>query len=106
MPLLDTSQDRDLTGILIVDIVLQLLSYVVQTERKFIRKRQAEGIAAAKQRGQIRAKTKNTAKNYLEVLSAWRAREISTREVGKHPGTMHTTILNWAENDIGEKSSP
>ena len=51
MPLLDTRTNRDLTGTLIADIVLQLLSYVAQTEREFIRQRQAEGIAAAKARG-------------------------------------------------------
>ena len=51
MPLLDTRQNRDLTGTLIADIVLQLLSYVAQTEREFIRQRQAVGIAAAKARG-------------------------------------------------------
>lgn len=51
MPLLDTRQNRDLTGTLIADIVLQLLSYVAQTERKFIRQRQVEGIAAAKAKG-------------------------------------------------------
>ena len=49
MPLLDTRQGRDLTGTLIADIVLQLLSYVAQTEREFSRQRQAEGIAAASQ---------------------------------------------------------
>lgn len=51
MPLLDTRQGRDLTGTLISDIVLQLLSYVAQTERENIRLRQAEGIAEAKARG-------------------------------------------------------
>ena len=51
MPLLDTRRGRDLTGELIADIVLQLLSYVAQTEREFIHQRQAEGIAAAKARG-------------------------------------------------------
>lgn len=51
MPLLDTRRGRDLTGTLIADIVLQLLSYVAQTEREFIRQRQAEGIAAAKAQG-------------------------------------------------------
>lgn len=51
MPLLDTRQGKDLTGTLIADIVLQLLSYVAQTEREFIHQRQAEGIAAAKARG-------------------------------------------------------
>ena len=49
MPLLDTRTDRDLTGVLIADIVLQLLSYVAQTEREYIRQRQAEGIAAARE---------------------------------------------------------
>ena len=52
MPLLDTRQGRDLTGTLIADIVLQLRSYVAETERTFIHQRQAEGIAAAKARGQ------------------------------------------------------
>jgi DNA invertase Pin-like site-specific DNA recombinase len=56
MPLLDTRQNRDLTGTLIADIVLQLLSYVAQTEREFIRQRQAEGIAAAKAQGVQRLK--------------------------------------------------
>ena len=51
MPLLDTRRGKDLTGTLIADIVLQLLSYVAQTEREFIHQRQAEGIAAAKARG-------------------------------------------------------
>ena len=51
MPLLDTRQGRDLTSTLIADIVLQLLSYVAQTERENIRQRQAEGIAAAKAAG-------------------------------------------------------
>ena len=51
MPLLDTRKSRDLTGTLIADIVLQLLSYVAQTERENIRQRQREGIAAAKARG-------------------------------------------------------
>lgn len=51
MPLLDTRNDRDLTGTLISDIVLQLLSYVAEKERENIRARQAEGIALAKARG-------------------------------------------------------
>lgn len=50
MPLLDTRINKDLTGTLISDIVLQLLSYVAETERTFIRQRQAEGIAAAKEK--------------------------------------------------------
>ena len=50
-PLLDTrKKDNDLTGTFIADLVLQILSYVAQTEREFIHQRQAEGIASAKKR--------------------------------------------------------
>lgn len=50
MPLLDTRKEKDLTGTLISDIVLQLLSYVAETERKFIRQRQQEGILRPKKK--------------------------------------------------------
>lgn len=52
-PLLDTRQGKDLMGTFIADLVLQILSFVAQNERENIRKRQAEGIAAAKARGVI-----------------------------------------------------
>lgn len=51
MPLLDTRQGKDLMGTFIADLVLQILSFVAQSERENIKKRQAQGIAAAKQRG-------------------------------------------------------
>lgn len=51
MPILDTRTNKDLIGTLISDIVLQLLSYVAQAEREYIRQRQAEGIAIAKEQG-------------------------------------------------------
>ena len=51
MPLLDTRQGKDLMGTFIADLVLQILSFVAQNEWEFIRKRQAEGIAAAKAKG-------------------------------------------------------
>lgn len=51
MPILDTRTNKDLIGTLISDIVLQLLSYVAQAEREYIRQRQAEGIAIAKAQG-------------------------------------------------------
>lgn len=57
MPLLDTRQGKDLMGTFIADLVLQILSFVAQNEWEFIRKRQAEGIAAAKRRlvsGEVR----------------------------------------------------
>ena len=51
MPLLDTRNKKDLLGTLISDLVLTILSYVAETERNFIRNRQAEGIAAARRSG-------------------------------------------------------
>ena len=51
MPLLDTRQGKDLMGTFIADLVLQILSFVAQNERENIKKRQSEGIAAAKKRG-------------------------------------------------------
>lgn len=53
MPILDTRRGKDLMGTFIADIVLQILSFVAQNERENIRKRQAQGIAAAKANGQI-----------------------------------------------------
>lgn len=84
MPLLDTRQGRDLTGVLITDIVLQLLSYAAQTEREFYRQRQAEGIAAAKARGiHFGRKFKDRGENYEAVMSAWHRDEISDRAAAK-----------------------
>ena len=71
MPLLDTRQGRDLTGVLIADIVLQLLSYVAQTEREFNRQRQAEGIAVAKARGvHFGRNFKDRGENYDAIKTA------------------------------------
>ena len=72
MPLLDTRQGRDLTGTLIADIVLQLLSYVAEMERSYIKQRQAEGIAAAKLRGvKFGAPPKERTVLYYELLSQY-----------------------------------
>ena len=99
MPLLDTRQGRDLTGTLIADIVLQLLSYVAQTEREFIRQRQAEGIAAAKARG-VRFGARPMARPavYPEKLAQWQKGEISAREAARQLGVTHKTFLNWARS--------
>ncbi len=98
MPLLDTRQGRDLTGTLIADIVLQLLSYVAQTEREFIRQRQAEGIAAAKQKGvRFGPKPRARPENFPVCFEAWQKGEISAREAGRQMGISHKTFLRWAE---------
>ena len=101
MPLLDTRQGRDLTGTLIADIVLQLLSYVAQTEREFIRRRQAEGIAAAKKRGgRFGAKPKEKTDEYAVARNRWQRGEISAREAARQIEVSHTTFLRWARLDI------
>jgi len=97
MPLLDTRQNRDLTGTLIADIVLQLLSYVAQTEREFIRQRQAEGIAVAKAQG-VRFGRPPLAqpKEFPTVHQAWLKKEISAREAARRLSVTHKTFLRWA----------
>ena len=96
MPLLDTRQSRNLTGTLIADIVLQLLSYIAQTERDFIRQRQAEGIAAARQRGvRFGAPGKERPSNFEECVAEWRKGEISAREAARRLQVTHKTFLRW-----------
>ena len=98
MPLLDTRQGRDLTGVLIADIVLQLLSYVAQKEREFNRQRQAEGIAAAKARGvHFGRRFKDRGENYEAVVAAWRGGEISGRAAAKALGVAHGTFQRWCK---------
>lgn len=106
MPLLDTRQGRDLTGMLIADIVLQLLSYVAQTEREFIRQRQAEGIAAAKANG-VRFGRRPIEKptEYEQIRSAWESGELSARAAAKQLGISHKTFLRWAQEGCLSKST-
>lgn len=96
MPLLDTQNGRDLTGTLIADIVLQLLSYVAQTEREFIRKRQEEGISAAKAQG-VRFGPKPMEKpcEYESCRMDWEKGVISAREAGRRLNVSHKTFLRW-----------
>lgn len=98
MPLLDTRKGRDLIGTLISDIVLQLLSYVAQTEREFIHQRQAEGIAAAKARGvKFGRKPKERPAEYEHLRDEWRAGRISARAAAQKLGITHRTFIKWVE---------
>ena len=93
MPLLDTRQGRDLTGTLISDIVLQLLSYVAQTERENIRQRQAEGIAAAKASGvHFGPLPKVLPGNFEEYRQAWRDGVITLRAAAEACGMPKSTF--------------
>lgn len=97
MPLLDTRRNKDLTGALIADIILQLFSYVAQTEREFIRQRQAEGIAAAKQQGvKFGRKPMERPLEYKRLKEQWRQGKISARSAAKQLGITHRTFLLWA----------
>lgn len=96
MPLLDTRQSRDLAGTLISDIVLQLLSYVAETEREFIRRRQREGIEAARANGVHLGRVAMTRPdNYEKVKLDWSRGAISAREAARLLGVSHTTFRNW-----------
>lgn len=97
MPLLNTEQNKDLTGTLIADIVLQLLSYVAETERTFIRQRQQEGIAAAKARGvKFGRPPKKHPHEFEELKEKWLNGEISARKASKKLGINHTTFQKWS----------
>ncbi|MFI3175824.1 MAG: recombinase family protein [Bacillota bacterium] len=99
MPLLDTrTKDRDLTGVFVADLVLQILSYVAQTERENIRKRQAEGIAIAKEKGKhLGRPSKPIPKNFVSVHKMCVAKEISIGEAAKLLEVSRTTYLNWVK---------
>ena len=100
MPLLDTRQNRDLTGTLIADIVLQLLSYVAQTEREFIRQRQKEGIAAAKARGVKFGRTPmEKPPEFEEVKRQWECNLISARAAARKLKISHYTFKKWIDQE-------
>lgn len=98
IPLLDTRQGRDLTGTLIADIVLQLLSYVAQTERENIRIRQAEGIAAAKARGVRFGRERIELPDaFTDLAYLWQEGGISSRRAARELGISYKTFQRRAK---------
>ena len=98
MPLLDTRQGRDLTGTLIADIVLQLLSYVAQTERENLRQRQAEGIAAARARGGLLGRERiELPEDFRDLAELWQEGGISARNAARELGISYQTFLRRAK---------
>ncbi len=106
MPLLDTRRGKDLVGTFLSDVVLQLLSFVAENERCNIRKRQAEGIAAAKAKGvKFGRPPKELPENFMEMREKWKRREISLRKAASACKMAPTTFferskrieesLNW-----------
>lgn len=98
MPLLDTRETgRDLTGTFVADLVLQILSYVAQTERENTRQRQMEGIAAAKRRGvQFGRPPKRIPPNFTEVKQGWLNKQFGSREAARRLGISQDTFLRWS----------
>jgi len=96
MPILNTTEEAGLTGKLVSDIVLQLLSYVAQMERDHIHKRQAEGIAAAKARGvKFGRERMAIPEGFNERISDWENGRCSLRSLCREFGVAHPTIVKW-----------
>lgn len=109
MPILDTRREADnITGVLIGDIVLQLLSYVVQVERENTHQRQAEGIAAARARGvRFGRPRKQRPDCYGTVRESYLGGEVTRREAAECLGVCLSTFDRWLKEDVtGEKSVP
>jgi len=87
MPLLDTRNGKDLMGTFIADLVLQILSFVAQSERENIRKRQQEGIAAAKAKGvKFGRPPLPLPENFHDVYQRWRQGRITGTAAAKECG--------------------
>ena len=109
MPLLDTRNGKDLMGTFIADLVLQILSFVAQSERESIRKRQAEGIAAARARGvRFGRPPLPVPENFEEMRRAWREGRVSLREAADACGMPRGTFYSKAtrlEAETQEKAA-
>lgn len=99
MPLLDTrNQPNDLTKAFISDLVLQILSYVAQIERKNIKKRQAEGIAAAQARGiHFGREIKKMPDNFEQIVLDWRNKKYSGEKAAQMLGISRTLLYQKAK---------
>ena len=104
MPLLDTRHEKNLLGTFISDIVLQLLSYVSETERTNIKQRQAEGIAAAKKRGvKFGRPIKEMPPNFGELITQWEKKELTMQEIMKTYDMSESTFYRrMREYDAGK----
>ena len=97
-PVLDTSRSHDLVGPLISDIILAVFSCVAEMERAFNRQRQAEGIAAARQRGvRLGAMPKERTEEFYSLKEKWSSGEISARQAARLLLIDHKTFLRWAK---------
>ena len=101
MPLLNTSEDKDLTGTLIADIVLQLLSYVAETERNFIRKRQRKGIKQVKKKGvRFGRPRKPLPDNFRELIKMIEDKKITAEELSQICNVSRSTLYRSIREGI------
>ena len=104
MPLLDTRRGKDLMGTFLSDVVLQVLSFVAENERKTIRQRQREGIEAAKLRGvQFGRPRKPLPENFEQICVLWQSGELSSRKAAKLCGMPLTSFCRIGEEWKGEQ---
>jgi len=95
MPLLDTRLNKDLMGTFIADLVLQILSFMAHSERDNIRKRQAEGIAAAKARGvHMGRPVQPIPENFGTLVKQWEKGKLTLAEVLEQTGLKQSTFYN------------
>lgn len=104
MPLLDTSYCKDIMGTFISDLVLQILSFQAEQERTYIKQRQAEGIAAAKQKGvKFGRPRKDLPDNFDELYDRYLHNEPITRLAkecqGMSESTLRLRIYERQQND-------
>lgn len=93
MALLDTRNGKDLMGTFIADLVLQILSFVAQSERENVKKRQAEGIAAAKAKGvKFGRPEKEVPENFKEIVRQWEQKRLPFTEVLKQCNMSEATF--------------
>jgi DNA invertase Pin-like site-specific DNA recombinase len=105
MPLLDTRRGKDLMGTFLSDIVLQVLSFVAENERDNIRKRQAEGIAAAKAKGvRFGRPPKPLPDNFDSVYKDWKSGKITGTAAAKACGMPISTFVYRAGNYEKDRS--
>lgn len=101
MPLLDTNTAHgDLTGVFISDLVLQILAYVAETERSFIKQRQAEGIVAAKARGvRFGIVKRELPPEFEEYKRLWESGQITLRDAAKELGMSYSTFYRRCKEE-------
>ena len=106
MALLDTRErSGDLTGAFIADLVLQILAYVAQTEREFIHQRQAEGIAAAKEKGvQFGRKPDPLPDQFEEICCQYEEGRLSVRKAAKSLGMSKSSFHRKYQMNVAKRN--